>query len=68
MARGTCCSSRPTRGRPRVIRDNIDAVGLPGGELVTDRVDRDQRPGRAPGAPGPGAGRGLNNSAEETPR
>jgi 16S rRNA (guanine966-N2)-methyltransferase len=24
----------------RVIRDNIAAVGLPGGELVTDRVDR----------------------------
>ena len=24
----------------RVIRDNITAVGLPGGELVTDRVDR----------------------------
>jgi 16S rRNA (guanine966-N2)-methyltransferase len=31
----------------RVIRDNIDAVGLPGGELVTDRVDRvlDRGPG-----------------------
>ena len=24
----------------RVIRGNIEAVGLPGGELVTDRVDR----------------------------
>jgi 16S rRNA G966 N2-methylase RsmD len=24
----------------QVIRDNIGAVGLPGGELVTDRVDR----------------------------
>jgi 16S rRNA (guanine966-N2)-methyltransferase len=33
----------------RVIRDNIAAVGLPGGELVTDRVDRllDRGPGAA---------------------
>ena len=34
----------------RVIRGNIEAVGLPGGELVTDRVDRVL-------ARGPGAGR-----------
>ncbi|HEY2130477.1 MAG TPA: 16S rRNA (guanine(966)-N(2))-methyltransferase RsmD [Streptosporangiaceae bacterium] len=34
----------------RVIRDNIAAVGLPGGELVTDRVDRVL-------ARGPGEGR-----------
>ena len=34
----------------RVIRDNIDAVGLPGGELVTDRVDRVL--GRGPGEAG----------------
>jgi 16S rRNA (guanine966-N2)-methyltransferase len=34
----------------RVIRDNIAAVGLPGGELVTDRVDRLLE--RGPGAGG----------------
>ncbi len=34
----------------RVIRSNIETVGLPGGELVTDRVDRVL-------ARGPGAGR-----------
>ena len=33
----------------QVIRDNIGAVGLPGGELVTDRVDRllERGPGAA---------------------
>jgi 16S rRNA (guanine966-N2)-methyltransferase len=34
----------------RVIRDNLAAVGLPGGELVTDRVDRLLE--RGPGAGG----------------
>ena len=34
----------------RVIRDNIATVGLPGGELVTDRVDRLLE--RGPGAGG----------------
>ena len=36
----------------RVIRDNIAAVGLPGSELVTDRVDRLLE--RGPGAGGGG--------------
>jgi 16S rRNA (guanine966-N2)-methyltransferase len=34
----------------RVIRDNIEAVGLPGGELVTDRVDRLLARGPGPAA------------------
>jgi len=33
----------------RVIRDNLETVGLPGGELVTDRVDRLLARGPGPG-------------------
>jgi 16S rRNA (guanine966-N2)-methyltransferase len=36
----------------RVIRDNIEAVGLPGAELVTDRVDRLLARGPRPGGYG----------------
>ena len=38
-------------GAARVIRGNLEAIGLPGGELVTGRVERvlDRGPGGGPG-------------------
>ncbi|HEV2258129.1 MAG TPA: 16S rRNA (guanine(966)-N(2))-methyltransferase RsmD [Streptosporangiaceae bacterium] len=39
----------------RVIRDNIEAIGLAGAELVTDRVERVLA--RGPARPGEGSGR-----------
>jgi 16S rRNA (guanine966-N2)-methyltransferase len=35
----------------RVIRDNIEAIGLPGAEVVTDRVERVLARGPAPSGP-----------------